>query len=126
MSAPLRQSVSTRLALFFCERSMAGMKRFEVKGKVWCWTNPSGGAGGGWYFVYVPEKLSRPIKDAARNKKKVGFQFIRVKATIGKTSWNTALFPTKDGPYLLAIKADVRHKEGIDEGDAVKVVCNLL
>ena len=102
------------------------MKSFEVKGKLWRWTNPSGGAEGGWYFVYVPEALSRRIKDATRNKKKVGFQFIRIKATVGKTSWNTTLFPTKDGPYLLAIKADVRHKEGIAEGDPVKVDLILL
>ena len=73
------------------------------------------------HFVYVNEKLSQQIKDFARNKKKVGFQFVRVKATIGKTSWQTALFPTKDGPYLIAIKADVRRKEDIDEGDSVKI-----
>ncbi|MEK7509478.1 MAG: DUF1905 domain-containing protein [Patescibacteria group bacterium] len=107
------------------------MKSFEIKGKVWRYEGP-----GGWYFVYVPEALSRRIKDAARNpgragKKKGGFHFVRIKATIGKTSWNTSLFPTSGkgggaGPYLLAIKADVRHKEGIAEGDAVKVQCSLL
>lgn len=102
------------------------MKSFEVKGKVWRYANPNGLQTGGWYFVYVNEKLSRQIKDATRNKKKVGFQFVRVKATIGKTSWTTSLFPTKDGPYLLAIKADVRHKEGIAEGDAVKVQCAFI
>lgn len=92
------------------------MKSFEVKGKVWRYQGE-----GGWYFVYVPEKLSREIKDTVRNKKKVGFHFVRIKATIGKTSWNTTLFPTKDGPYLVAIKADVRHKESINEGDSVKI-----
>jgi hypothetical protein len=102
------------------------MKSFEIKGKVFRWTSPSGSTAGGWYFVYVSKELSQRIKDTARNKKKIGFHFIRVKATIGKTSWQTALFPTKDGPYLIAIKADVRRKEGIDEGDAVKVTCILL
>lgn len=97
------------------------MKSFEVKGKVWRYEGP-----GGWHFVYVPKDLSRRIKDSARNKKKAGFHFIRVKAAIGKTSWQTTLFPTKDGPYLLAIKADVRHKEGISEGDVVKAQCQLI
>lgn len=97
------------------------MKSFEVKGKVWRYQGE-----GAWFFVYVPEKLSRQIKDTVRNKKKVGFQFVKVKATIGKTTWNTSLFPTKDSPYLLAIKADVRHKESIAEGDAVKITCRLL
>lgn len=105
---------------------MHAMKSFNVSGKIWRYTNPSGTQDGGWYFVYVPEALSRKIKDTTRNKKKVGFQFVRVKATIGKTSWNTTLFPTKDGPYLLAIKADVRHKEGIEEGDAINVRCQLI
>lgn len=102
------------------------MKSFEVKGKVWRYANPDGSQTGGWFFVYVPEALSRRIKDAARNKKKVGFHFVKVKATIGTTSWNTTLFPTKDGPYLIAIKADVRHKEGITEGDALKIMCTIV
>ena len=101
------------------------MKSFEVKGKVWHYADPSGHSGG-WYFVYVPKDLSQRIKDAARNKKKAGFQFVRIKATIGKTSWKTALFPTKDGPYLIAIKTDVRHKENITDGDVIKVRCKLL
>lgn len=97
------------------------MKSFEVKGKVWRYEGA-----GGWNFVYVPEKLSRQIKDTARNKSKAGFHFVKVKATVGKTTWNTSLFPTKDGPYLLAIKADVRHKESIAEGDIVKIICLLI
>lgn len=96
------------------------MKSFEVKGKVF---RPGKEA---WHFVYVPKALSQRIRDRARGMKGVNMSFIRVKAKIGKTSWNTTLFPTKDGPYLLAIKADVRHKENITEGDVVKVSCNLL
>ncbi len=97
------------------------MKTFAINGKVWRYSGA-----GAWYFVYVSKAISQQIKDYTRDKKKVGFQFVRVKAAIGKTSWTTTLFPTKDGPYLLAIKADVRKKEGIDEGDAVKVTCTLL
>jgi len=83
------------------------MKSFEVKGKVWRYQGE-----GAWHFVYVPKDLSQRIKDATRNKKKVGFHFVKVKATIGT--------------YLIAIKADVRHKENIAEGDAVKIDCKLL
>lgn len=97
------------------------MKKFTVSGKVWRYQGQAA-----WHFVYVPEKLSRQIKDSARNKKNAGFHFVRVKATIGKTAWTTALFPTKDGPYLLAIKAEIRRKEGVDEGDAAKISCTLL
>lgn len=103
------------------------MKSFEVKGKVWRYQGE-----GAWHFVYVPKDLSQRIKDSARNlpaqagTKKAGFHFVKVRAAIGKTSWNTTLFPTKDGPYLIAIKADVRHKEGIAEGDSVKVTCAFI
>lgn len=97
------------------------MKSFEVKGKVFRWS----GDASSWHFVYIPEKLSRQIKDTARAKKP-GVPFVKIKATIGKTSWNTSLFPTRDGPYLIAIKADARHKEGIDEGDVVKIDCVVI
>lgn len=97
------------------------MKTFEVKGKIWRYPGT-----GGWYCLYVPLDLSKRLRDTVRAKKKTGVAFARIKATIGKTSWNTILFPTKDGPYLLAIKADVRHKEGIAEGDLVKINCALL
>lgn len=96
-------------------------KSFTIKGKVWRYQGD-----GGWHFVYINEKLSQKIKDWARTKKKVGFQFVRVKATIGKTSWNTTLFPTKEGPYLIAIKADVRAKEAIDDGEMVVINGTLL
>lgn len=79
---------------------------------------------GNWYFVYVNKEISQKIKDIKHVKKTSAF--VRVKATIGKTSWTTTLFPEKTGPYLLAIKAEVRKKEAIDEGDSVKVTCTLL
>ena len=96
------------------------MKKFTVTGKVWRYEGA-----GAWHFVYVPKDLSQKIKDGARNKRKAGFHFVRVKATIGKTSWNTSLLPTKDGPYLIAVKADVQKKEDIADGDTIKIDCVL-
>ena len=61
---------------------------------------------------------------------------MRITASIGKTSWNTSLFPTsagggsssggKNGPYLIAIKAEVRRAEGLADGDKVNITCSLL
>ena len=95
------------------------MKTFGIRGKVFLYPGDSP-----WHFVYVSKDISQKIRDIKKLKK--GSAFVRVKATLGKTSWVTTLFPTKDGPYLLAIKADVRRKEAIDEGDAVSVSCTLL
>ncbi len=94
------------------------MKKFEIEGKVWRYQGESP-----WHFVYVPEKLSRQIKDTARASKN---GLVRIKATIGDTTWTTALFPTKDGPYLIAVKAQVREREVIDNGDKVKISVTLL
>ncbi len=45
-----------------------------------------------------------------------------IKAKVGKTSWDTALFPhTKEGVYLISIKESIRKKEEILEGDILDV-----
>ncbi|TSC85517.1 MAG: hypothetical protein G01um10148_903 [Parcubacteria group bacterium Gr01-1014_8] len=96
------------------------MKRCIFRGKLWKYPGD-----GGWHFVYVPDKESKALKAMPRPKK-AGFNSIKVRAKIGKTMWNTSLFPSKEGPYLLAIKAEVRKKEGIDDGDLVKVECKIV
>lgn len=44
-----------------------------------------------------------------------GWGMIPVTVTIGATTWKTSLFP-KDGRYIVPIKAQVRTKENLDEG----------
>lgn len=75
---------------------------------------------GGWHFVYLPK--SEAARVAKLQVQKVGFGFIPVRATVGKTTWKTTVFPSKkEGTYLLAIKAAVRKKEQIFEHDMVSV-----
>jgi hypothetical protein len=45
---------------------------------------------------------------------------IPVHVRIGKTEWQTSLFP-KDGLYLVPIKASVRAAENLEEGDGVTI-----
>ena len=96
------------------------MKKFAFKAKLWKYPGM-----GGWHFVYVPDKESRALKALPKAKKR-GFNSIRIKARIKKTSWSTSLFPSKEGPYLLAIKADVRKKEGVEDGDTARIECTML
>lgn len=96
------------------------MKSFIVKAKVWRYPGA-----GGWHFVYVGKKESEQIKKQ-KNLVRKGFGFVPIKATLGKSSWNTTLFPTKEGPYLLSVKASVRKKEGIFDGDLVTIKCFLI
>lgn len=75
---------------------------------------------GGWHFVYVPKSDAATIR--SYNPKRVGFGFVPVTATVGKTTWKTSLFPSKqEGTYLLAIKHAVRKKEQIFDHDTIDV-----
>ena len=49
-----------------------------------------------------------------------GWGSIKVRVTIGDTLWNTSLFPHREsGGFMLPLKADVRRKEGLSEGNLV-------
>ena len=90
-------------------------KTYKVKTKLWIWPSESGA----WHFVTLPKALSAKIKAAHTPKVRRGFGSIKVKATIGKTSFATSIFPAKDGAYLLPVKASVRKKEAIFQGDTI-------
>jgi hypothetical protein len=96
-----------------------GKKNFMVKGTLFKYPGA-----GGWHFIEIDKKTSAFIKEAKATK--VGWGFVKVRATIGATSWNTTFFPTKQGPFLLSVKAAVRKKEDVFEGDRVTVQCELL
>lgn len=53
---------------------------------------------------------------------KRGFGSVRISALIGNTSWQTSIFPDKkSGCYFLPLKADVRKKEKLIDGQTVSV-----
>lgn len=73
-----------------------------------------------WRFVTLPEELSESISFGSGPPR--GFGSVRVQATVGATSWRTSLFPTAGGgPYVLPVKAAVRHAEGLADGDRILV-----
>ncbi len=73
----------------------------------------------GWHFIGVPKKQSEEIKKQFGARAK-GWGSLPVQVTLGKTSWKTSIFPDKkSGAYLLPLKADVRKKESIEDGDAI-------
>ncbi|PIR83917.1 DUF1905 domain-containing protein [Candidatus Kaiserbacteria bacterium CG10_big_fil_rev_8_21_14_0_10_51_14] len=90
-------------------------KTYKTRGKVWLWPGESAA----WHFVHVDKKLSEELKEK-HGKVKRGFGSIPVKARIGKTSWETSIFPDKrSGTYLLPLKAQVRRAEGIAADDTI-------
>ncbi|MFP5219480.1 MAG: DUF1905 domain-containing protein [Actinomycetes bacterium] len=79
-----------------------------------------------WYFITVPVDLSDDIRELTEGTRR-GFGSVRVRATVGATAWTTSVFPdTKRGAFLLPVKKAVRAAEGLDDGDAVDVVLELL
>lgn len=67
----------------------------------------------GWHFAYVDKKKSKEIREKYATLKK-GWGSIPVTVTLGKTTWNTSIFPDKKSEtYLLPLKAEVRKKEHI-------------
>lgn len=96
------------------------MNTYSFNAKVWLTEGF-----GGWYFANVPKDISQEIKDRFSSVVRRGFGSLRVTATVGKTSWNTSIFPSKEGYYLLAIKAEVRKQENIQEDDEIMLTLEL-
>jgi len=69
--------------------------------------------------VALPEGPSRDIKSIS-HLVTYGWGVIPVRARIGRTEFETSLFP-KDGRYLLPLKVVVRKAENLAEGDEVTV-----
>jgi hypothetical protein len=86
----------------------------DFSSKIWFWRGPAP-----WYFVTVPAKQSSDLK-AVSGSVTYGWGMIPVHVRIGKTRWQTSLFP-KDGLYIVPIKASVRKAENLEEGNQVTV-----
>ncbi|HWH29258.1 MAG TPA: DUF1905 domain-containing protein [Mycobacteriales bacterium] len=79
-----------------------------------------------WYFVTVPVEVSDDVRELTEGSRR-GFGSVRVRATVGATTWTTSVFPDgKRGAFLLPVKKAVRTAEGLDEGDDVGVLLELL
>lgn len=95
---------------------------FRVTLSTSLWKYPSQAAA--WYFITINPEITVKIKALPRPKK--GWGSVRVKATIGKTTWDTSIFPSKEGVYLLPVKASVRKAEDLFEGESVTVLLKLV
>ena len=97
---------------------------FNITASVWLYPGESAQ----WHFVTIPKNLTTRITTQYGSLKR-GWGSLPVQATIGKTAWNTSIFPDKkSGTFILPLKAQIRRKEGIEAGDKVKLqilVCPL-
>lgn len=95
-------------------------KVFKFSGKVQIYPVPAG-----WHFVALPRETSKDINFFFSHVKR-GWGSLPVLVTLGKTSWKTSIFAdTKMGTFLLPLKAEIRKKESIKEGDKIKLSLDI-
>ena len=88
-------------------------KRFTVRSEVVIWP----GEQGAWHLANIDKKLSEQIRKHYKGPRR-GFGAVRVRAKVGKTVWETSIFPLKSsGTYFLPLKMAVRRAEGLAQGD---------
>jgi hypothetical protein len=86
-----------------------------MKSHVWLYP----GETAAWHFITLPQKDSVAIKKTFGAGAR-GFGSLPVVAKIGKTTWESSIFPDRhSGSYLLPLKASIRKKEDLMKGDAV-------
>lgn len=93
---------------------------YTFNGIVWKFTGQSG-----WYFITVPKDISAEIRTHSKWQEE-GWGRLHIQATIHQTQWQTAIwFDTKHDSYLLPIKAEMRKKHVIKEGDELDITITL-
>jgi hypothetical protein len=94
---------------------------FTFRSEVWLHAGPSA-----WYFLSLPEGVADDIEEWFGADAK-GFGSIRVRVTIGATTWETSIFPDDGrGTYVLPVKKAVRNAEDLDDGSRVGVELEVV
>lgn len=93
--------------------------------ELWRWT-PEPPAKASWYFVTITGAAADAIRARAFELRAMGgargFGSVRVRASVDGVAFDSSVFPHKEsGGYLLPVKAEVRRKAGVGEGDLVEV-----
>ena len=92
----------------------SGRMDIEFDGSIWHWRGPAP-----HYFITVPAAQCRDLR-AVAGSVTYGWGMIPATVRIGTTEWRTSLI-TKDGRYLVPLRASVRGAEQLAEGDTVTV-----
>jgi len=70
---------------------------------------------GGWWYVRVPKE----IRDVLKPLEVRGYTKIIV--TVGKTAWETSMMPLGGGIAMIALKAEARKTESLEEGQQISL-----
>jgi hypothetical protein len=93
----------------------------EFEGEIFQWDARKDAA---WFFTALPPELSEDIREIPRPYR--GFGSVRVRASVGGSTWTTSIFPDAGGSYVLPLKKAVRVKEGLEDGGPVFARLEIL
>jgi len=94
---------------------------FDFSAELWEWTSKTS-----WFFLSVPNDMADDIEEQF-GRRAAGFGSLRVEVTIGSTTWQTSIFPSKEeATYVLPVKKAVRTAEGLTPGKSADVHLTLL
>ncbi|WP_458041980.1 MULTISPECIES: DUF1905 domain-containing protein [Bacteria] len=96
----------------------------DFEGTVYRWEARADAA---WFFVDLPPEVSEMILELQDPALRRGFGAVRVRATIGGSTWTTSMFPSSGtGSYVLPLKRAVREAEGLSEGGTAHARVELV
>ena len=96
-----------------------GKIKYEFSAKAYHSSSPEEMCG--WIFVSLPKDLSIEIRDHFKCMEE-GWGRMKVTARLGSSEWQTAIwYDTKQGTYLLPLKAKIRKQESVVLGEAVEI-----
>ncbi len=94
------------------------MTQYQFTGDVWRWPGLAA-----WHFVSVDKDVAVQIREDRAGIPRVGWGAVPVTVVVGTTTWKTSIFPHKKSEtFLLPIKAEVRRRENISDGDIISIV----
>ena len=97
--------------------------KVKFEGKLWMWDARRDDT---WTFVSLPADVSDEIRQLSGPRRR-GFGSVRVRVSIGRSQWNTSIFPdSASGTYVLPIKRAVRQAEALDVDDVAKLTVELI
>jgi hypothetical protein len=100
----------------------AGPVKVVFDAELWLWDARRSQS---WTFVSLTAGDSEEIRDLAGGLRR-GFGSLRVRATIGISTWATSIFPSSRGGYVLPVKRPIREAEALDVGDTATVSVELI
>ncbi|MBI3137845.1 MAG: DUF1905 domain-containing protein [Sphingobacteriales bacterium] len=89
---------------------------YRFSAKIWQYKTA-----GGWYFVSVPERLSKEIRKCNKDLEQ-GWGRLKARVKTGSSEWDTAIwYDSKMVSYILPLNAPIRRKENLITGMRIVV-----